>query len=356
MSLSNLKVITMEILLPFKSLFFTILVLVVVYYIAKIVLDRQAKGKSDWSIIRTGVLLGILLVGLFATISALPIDPVVKEEITKLMGIVISAVLALGSATFIGNGLAGIMLQTVNSFKPGDFIRINDIFGRVTERSLFHVEIQTENRDLTTIPNLFLTTHPVKVIRSSGTFISGVCSLGYDVNRQKIETALLDAAARAELKDAFVRVSELGDYSVVYTVYGLLSDTKIILSAQSKLNAMILDALHEVNIEIVSPSFMNQRPVGDTIFIPAKPKKHEEVKDTGAPESIIFDKAEEAGSIESRKEKLADVEQKLIDLAEELKTTDATDEVKARIEKWTAVKAKMEERIAEKKDDLDAKK
>ncbi len=115
----------------------------------------------------------------------------------------------------------------------------------VSERGLFHTEIQTENRDLTTIPNLYLVTNAVRVTRSSGTFISGVCSLGYDVNRQKIEKALLDAAERAELKDPFVRITELGDFSVVYKVYGMVKDIKTVLSAQSRLNAMILDALHD---------------------------------------------------------------------------------------------------------------
>ena len=348
----------MEFLLPFKSLFFTVLTLAIVYYVAKTILDRQARGKSDWSLIRSSILFGILLVGLFATISALPINETVKEEVTKLMGIVISAVLALSSATFIGNGLAGIMLRTINSFKPGDFITVDNYFGRVTERGLFHTEIQTENRDLTTIPNLFLTTNAVMVTRSSGTFISGVCSLGYDVNRQKIEKALLGAAAKAELKDAFVRVKELGDFSVVYQVYGMLEDIKTILSAQSKLHAMMLDSLHEAGIEIVSPSFMNQRQVTDTIFIPAKARKHEQVTQTEKPESLIFDKAEEAESIEKRKEKLAEVEQKLKELTEELKTTAEEDQapIKAKIEKWAGVKEKMKQRIADQMDDMSSKK
>ena len=51
----------------------------------------------------------------------------------------------------------------------GDFISAGDQFGRVTERGLFHTEIQTETRDLTTVPNLFLVTHPVTTVRSSGT-------------------------------------------------------------------------------------------------------------------------------------------------------------------------------------------
>ena len=115
---------------------------------------------------------------------------------------------------------------------------------------------------------------------------------------------------------------------------------------------MILDALHAVDIEIVSPSFMNQRQVGETVFIPKKPRKHEEVKETAKPESIIFDKAEEAESIENRKDKLEEVNSKLEALDEELKSTKEEEVVKAKIEKWKKVKAKMEERIEEKKNDL----
>jgi len=134
--------------------------------------------------------------------------------------------------------------------------------------------------------------------------------LGYDVNRQKIEKALLDAANRAELKDAFVRVKELGDYSVVYTVTGMVEKIKTVLSSQSRLNAMILDALHDAGIEIVSPSFMNQRQVGGAVFIPKKMKKKHVLELSELPESKIFDKAEEAESIEKRKEKLAEINRK----------------------------------------------
>ncbi len=343
----------------FGGMFLTFLMVMAIYYATRFILDRQGKGKQDWSLIRSSILFGISLVGVIAIILALPMSDSLRGQITSLIGIVVSAVLALSSATFIGNALAGIMLRAINSFKPGDFINVNEHFGRITERGLFHTEIQTENRDLTTIPNLYLATNAIKVTRSSGTLISGVVSLGYDVNRQKIENALLEAAAKAELKDPFVRITELGDFSVVYKVYGLLENIKTIISAQSRLNATILDALHEADIEIVSPSFMNQRPIGDTVFIPKKVKKHEEVKQpTEAPENLIFDKAEEAESLENRKEKLADVESKLKVLQEELKTAeeDKKEAIKTRIEKWSAVKEKMIDKIDTKIDEISAKK
>lgn len=89
-------------------------------------------------------------------------------------------------------------------------------FGRVSKRGLFHTEIQTEDRDLITLPNLYLVSHPVTTVRNSGTIISSTVSLGYDVPRGRIEASLLRAAQNAGLQDPFVRIFELGDFSVSY--------------------------------------------------------------------------------------------------------------------------------------------
>ncbi len=349
----------LDFIFSFRPTVLTVIAVIGIYYLVKWILDRQAKGKSDATLIRSISLFFIAFVGIVAIILALPMGDSLRGQITSLIGIVISAVLALSSATFIGNGLAGIMLRTVNSFRPGDFINVNDHFGRITERGLFHSELQNEERDLITLPNLYLVTNPVKVTRSSGTFISGTCSLGYDVNRKKIEAALIKSAEMAQLTDPFVRVIELGDFSVVYRVYGMVENIKTFLSAQSRLNAMMLDCLHEANIEIVSPNFMNQRQVGDAVFIPKKVRVKEEVAQTEAPEDKIFDKAEEAESIEKRKEKVGDVDQKLKDLSEALKacSDDAEKaELQKKIDNWKAIKEKMQTKIDEQLDDLSSKK
>lgn len=337
-------------ILSFTGTVMTILVVAAIFYITRIFLDRQARGKTDAGLIRGIVLFTIGLIGAIAIILALPLGDSLRGQITSLIGIVISAVLALSSATFIGNALAGIMLRAVNSFRVGDFIRVTDHFGRVTERGLFHTEIQTENRDLLTLPNLFLATNPVKVTRSSGTFISGICSLGYDVNHKKIEKALIRATEMAGLKDGFVRIQELGDFSVVYQVYGMISDIKTILSAESRLNGMILDALHEANIEIVSPNFMNQRQVGDTIFIPKKMRATTS-KLQESPEDKIFDKADEAESVEKQKSLIKDTEQKIKELTEQAKTAE-TEEEKAKLEgtitQLKGIKERMIDRVDKK--------
>lgn len=322
-------------------------------------MDRQARGHTDKGLIKSIVLFLIALLGFISVILALPMDPDQKGQVTSLIGIVLSAVLGLSSTTFIGNALAGIALKMRRSFRPGDFITVDDVFGRVTEQGLFHTEIQTIDRDLTTLPNMTLASNAVKVTRSSGSYINVECSLGYDVNRLKIEEALLNAARNCKLEEPFVHIISLGDFSIVYRVHGLLKDVKSIVSAKSRLTAAVIDALHDAGIEILSPNFMNQKQVGDTVFIPKKYRtKNKEVLEENTPENVIFDKAEEAESLEKRKEVLAEVEKKIKTEKEQLKAAkDTTDKVKIeeKIKKTQELKQKIEQKIDAKVDELDNK-
>ena len=195
------------------------------------------------------------------------------------------------------------MLRAVRNFKPGDFIHVGDYFGRVSEQGLFHVEIQTEDRDLTTMPNLYLVTNPVKVIRASGTILTAEVSLGYDVPRDNVEQALLAAAESAGLQEPYVHILDLGDFSVTYRVAGLLTDTTHLISARSRLRALMLDSLHRSSIEIVSPTFMNTRAIPEQrqFIPPVGVAKQPRISDAAA-EKIAFDKAEEAATIEKLRE------------------------------------------------------
>ena len=64
--------------------------------------------------------------------------------------------------------------------------------------------------------------------------------------------------------------------------------------------------LHGHAVEIVSPSFMVQRPIatGHKI-IPEQPVRHQQPREMSvAPEERIFDKAEEAANLEQSREQL----------------------------------------------------
>lgn len=268
-----------------------------------LLLSRKPLG-TEARLPRQLIMLLLTAAGLLLVVLLLPMSDNTRGQVLSLIGIVLTGVIALSSTTFVSNAMAGLMLRMVKSFRPGDFVSVGEEFGRVTERGLFHTEIQTEERDLTSIPNLYLVTNPVTVVHYSGTMISASLSLGYDVAHSRIETLLKEAASESGLEEPFVHVRELGDFSVTYWVSGFLAEVKHLLTARSNLRRAILDTLHGAGIEIVSPTFMNQRRIGDGVqVIPPEadggpaPQKQSPAEEK--PEDRIFDKAEEAGERES---------------------------------------------------------
>ena len=252
----------------------------------------------------------IASVAIIGIVIVLPIANETRGQILSLLGVVLTAVIALSSTTFVANAMAGIMLQATQPFRPGDYLRVNQEFGRVTRRSLLHTQIQTETSDFTTLPNLLLINSPVTVLHREGTIITSTLSLGYDIDYREVEPLLLEAAAQAGLEEPFVLVDELLDHAVSYRVCGFLPETKYPLSARSRLRKKVLEVLHANDIEIASPSFMNQRRLepGDRAIprqrIAAEPKADAggEAAAAQAPEEKIFEKAEEAATLEELKQ------------------------------------------------------
>lgn len=284
-----------------------------------LVAARARKKHRDMSLLRQSIKLGLLFTGVLVLVLVLPIDETTQGQLIAVLGLIITAVLTLSSTTFVSNGLAGVMLRSVENFKPGDFLRVGDDFGRVTERGLLHTEIQTEDGDLTTLPNMHLISMPYTIVRSTGTIVSATVSLGYDVSRSDIEDALLVAAGDAQLEQPFVQVMDLQDYSVVYRVAGFLTEPKQLLSSRSSLRKRILDTLHRRGIEIVSPSFMNQRRIDEhPPFIPLIVERAGQAdKGAGIPEDKIFDKAEMAQAMEELREEKHSLKKRLSELQAE---------------------------------------
>ena len=252
---------------------------------------------------------------IIALVIMLPISDESQGQILSLLGVVLTAVMALSSTTFVSNAMAGVMLQATQPFRPGDYIRVNDQFGRVIKRTLVNTQIQTEWRDLTTLPNLLLINSPVNVLYREGTIIFAEVSIGYDVPYTRVEELMLLAGLDAGLEEPFVLVHELLDHAVAYRVCGFLPSIKNLLSARSNLRKTVLQQMHGNGIEIVSPNFMNQRQLDPAKkVIPDQPVLHDQRAQEAvsqAPEEKIFDKAVEAASIEELKLKYASTQEEI---------------------------------------------
>lgn len=291
-----------------------LLISLVVWMAARWLIRRDARRHPSVNVeVRFQVVsIVVVFAAVVAGIVALPISEGRSGQILALLGIILSAAIALSATTILGNLIAGMMLRSVRSFRPGDFIRVDGHFGRVSSQGLFHTEIQTEDRDLTTLPNGFLASHPITTVRTSGTVVATTVGLGYDVPRHEVEIVLMAAAEEAGLEQAFVQIIELGDFAVVYRCAGLLTDVMRLITVKSNLNAAVLDGCHAADIEIVSPSFMNQRQVNDVTFIPKGRRRRASSFESGAdaiPELMLFDKAEKAASREILLASLAKIEQ-----------------------------------------------
>lgn len=265
----------------------------------------------------------IVLVGLIVLVFTIPLSDETRGQLVGLLGVTLTAIIALSSTTFVTNAMAGLMLRILRKFKPGDWIQVGDEFGRVTEQGLLHTEIQTEDRDLTTIPNLFMVNQPVKVIRASGTIVSANVSLGYDAPRSLVNDLLISAAEHTGLTDPFVQITALKDFSAGYRVGGFLSDVTGLVGTRSRLRANMMDGLHGAGVEIVSPAFMNQRQTPDRIIPVADGRTSSAPHE--APEELAFDKAARASNLASLEQMIADRETALEEAKKE--TSSAENEV-----------------------------
>ena len=280
------------------------------------VLRRAIPDEPATRIIRQLVTVAVLLFANIALVLAMPLDSATTGQLLSLFGLVITAIIALSSTTFVSNAMAGLMLRAVGGFHPGDFIRVGENFGRVTQKGLLHTEIQSEDRDLITLPNLFVMNQPVRVVRTSGTLISAEVSLGYDVHRRRVRELLKQAAEQAELTEPFVQITALGDHCVTYRVYGFLADVSNLVTKRTELRGQMLDCLHESGVEIVSPAFMNQRPLDPTQTIrPPLESATVELAEDDHAESLMFDKAEVAVRIEKLRSKRSELKAELEGLA-----------------------------------------
>jgi len=334
---------------PLGNTLVLILVFILILGITHLFLRRDKLRRN--SFLGQAFYIGISLCSLIALILTLPIDQTAKNQLLGLVGVVLSAAFALSSTTFIGNILAGILLKSIKSFKPGDFLSLEDSFGRVTRKDLFRVEIQTEDRSLVSLPNLYVATHPLKVLRSTGTIVSSSLSLGYEVPNHTLIDLLTQAAVGSGLSDCFVHIVSLGDFSVTYKVCGVLSDLDRYLSARSRLNQKILDTLHKSDIEIVSPNFMNQRVVTGETFIPKEIKlKQGYSKDPS--DLVVFDKALEADKISDKEEALIKIDNQISSLQLEPGFSQNGD-MQNKVNRLKSLRDKITEQIKRKKAELD---
>ncbi len=286
--------------------FIALAVVLLVLTVAGRILERRRIRTGDPKVLSQAGMVVLGFAGVLVIILVLPVSDTTRGQLYTLVSVLVSASIALSSTTIVGNAMGGLMIRFVSGsrVRPGDYVRVDQHVGRVTEMGILHTMIQTETRDVTWLPNLWLVGRPVTLRQRTGTIVNATVSLGYDVDRGSVRTALLAAAKSIGLTKPFVRIEDLGDFSVTYKVGGLLNDLARLLETHSRLRAAVLDKLHGAGVEIVSPVVETSRAFApDHAFVPPS-NTATMIDEASASDEIMFDQAAAAAVSHDEREAL----------------------------------------------------
>jgi small-conductance mechanosensitive channel len=177
----------------------------------------------------------------------------------------------------MGNFTAGVLLIYTRSFKVGDFVRIGDAHGQVTERTLLVTRLASMKSENVTIPNSRVLGSDVinysAMPGKDGILVHLSVGLGYDLDWREahrlMKNAALETTHIAKNPVPFVLQHSLDDFSVTYEINAYTQRSDILPGIRSELLANILDAFNTAEVEILSPRYTAVRE-GDEKAIPER--------------------------------------------------------------------------------------
>lgn len=122
---------TFRLLLPIAGIvvFALLLLAILRAFMRKTVLFRQNSFLYNFVHLTYFFIMAVAIVFVLPSSSA-------RTDLMTLLGLLISTVVALSSATFVSNFMVGLMLRSVKSFNLGDFVKVQDYFGRISEENV----------------------------------------------------------------------------------------------------------------------------------------------------------------------------------------------------------------------------
>ena len=177
---------------------------------------------------------------------------------------VITAVVAFSMQTTLGNVLGGVVLQLDNSLRTGDWVRVDDVSGRVVDITWRHTKILTRNGETVVIPNGWLLQNRFTVIGTLGVeqspwrrWVRVNVDIGADPRRvvSVLESAVKDARIERVATDpapsgVLMEIGPgFGNYALRYWLMDPLHDD----ATDSLVRAHVLAALARNNIALGIP-------------------------------------------------------------------------------------------------------
>ena len=210
-----------------------------------------------------------------AAIVVFPYLPGSESPAFKGISVFLGVLLSLGSTSAVAHAVAGTILTYMRAFQVGDFVRIGNDVGEVTEKTLLVTRICTQKNELVTIPNGTVLGGVVvnysAEARHKGVIFHTTVTIGYSAPWRQVHELLTSAALATEdvLRDPepFVVQTALNDFYVGYELNAYTVNPKNMQNIYSRLHQNIQDKFNEAGVEINSPHYTSLRD-GNRTTIP----------------------------------------------------------------------------------------
>ena len=207
-----------------------------------------------------------IIVWVFALALAYPFLPGAGTDAFKGLSVLVGLMVSLGGASVIGQAFSGIILMYVRLFRRGDYVRIGDNEGTVTELGMFATRIRTGLGEEISISNTSVLAATIKnysrAVPGTGFVLDTTVTIGYGTPWRQVEAMLKEAARRtddiAHAPEPMVRQTALSDFYVEYRLiaYSPAETAAVRADILNRLHGNIQDVFNEHGVQIMSPHYM----------------------------------------------------------------------------------------------------
>lgn len=225
-----------------------------------------------------------VVVALFTLAMAYPYLPGSDTEAFKGLSVLAGLMLSLGASSLVGQAASGLILTYGRAFRKGEFVRVAEQEGTVTEMGIFTTRIRTGLGEELTISNASIlggtTRNYSRAVNGKGFVLDTTVTIGYDTPWRQVNAMLMEAARRTQgvlhKPEPKVFQTALSDW---YPAYRLVCHAipegpmprAIVLS---DLHANIQDVFNECGVQIMSPHYI-QDPVAPKVAPPGDWSTHD---------------------------------------------------------------------------------
>ena len=268
---SKISLIATQMIDAVPGLFTVALIYLIARFIVKVsnsVFEAMAAGRIQVSQVYADTAiptkrLVATLIWVFALIEAYPFLPGSGSEAFKGVSVLVGLMVSLGSAGIVNQVISSFTLTYSRALRPGEYVRIGDVEGTVTQVGVLSTKIKTPRREEVTIPNAVVvadrTTNYSRFAHTEGVYVPTSVGVGYDAPWRQVHELLLMAAARTPgiLQDPRPQVLQtaLDDFSVRYTLLVSLERADLRALILNDLHANIQDAFNEFGVQIMTPNY-----------------------------------------------------------------------------------------------------